>query len=144
MPFILSDTKDNIYNSINDNDTVRNLFGNPIIMSLIIIVLILCIFTIQIYNTDFDDITFIKQSKVIIYTYIVVLISVIINNSIILHDCKKLIKTDKNNLYTNLEQPSDLNIISSNKIGNSELNIDSIYNLDLPSVGKLDVQQFLN
>ena len=142
MPFILSDAKKNISNSINDNSTIRQLFGNPIILSLIIIILIVCIFTIQIYNLGFDDITLVKQSKLVIYTYIIILISIIINNSIILSDCKKIIQIDKNNLYTNLESPSDINIITNNKvIGNGELNID---NLDLPTIGKLDIDHFLN
>jgi len=147
MPFILSDTKNNIYNSINDNNTIRSLFGNPIIISLIIIILILCIFTIQIYNVNYDDINFIKQSKLIIYTYLIILISIVINNSIILYDCKKLIQNDKNELYTNLKNPDgdEINIISSNIVtGNGELNNNNISNLDLPMVGKLDVEHFLN
>lgn len=140
MPIILSDTKKNLSNSINNNNTIRSIFGNPIILSLIIIIIILCIFTIQIYNTS-DEVTVGKQSKLIIYSYIVILISIIMNNSIILYDCNKELQKDNNNLFDSIPTPEEIKIIPSNITGSGVQKTES---LNLPEIEKLDIDEFLN
>jgi hypothetical protein len=137
MSIVTSDVKKNINNYFNNNDTVKLLFGNPVILSLIIILLILFIFSIQVYNNS-DPYTYTKQSKIIIYTYIIIFVCIIINNSILLNDFNNLSKLGGYDKFISLPNDNP-NFISSNSINTNEIN-----NLNLQDIGKLDVDTFLN
>ena len=135
MPIVISDSKQRIYNSINDNKHIRVIFGNPLVMSIVVVLVIVCIFIIQLYGNKFENIGYVKKSKIAIYAYIVILVSIFINNSIILYDCNKNKDYEQTKIYTNLENPSNPNIISSNNIMGS-----GIFN----NTDKLDINEFLN
>ncbi len=130
MVIITADVKKNVSNSINEIHLIRLLFGNPLILALIIILIILFIFTILFYKIDCNDITYMKQSKMIIYSYIILLISIFINNSILIYDYNKINEINNLNKFNNLPNNiNNANIISSN-----------INKLDEP----LDIEHFLS
>jgi len=133
MAIILSDAKTNIYKSINESNTIRSLFGNPLVLSLIIVLLVLCIFTVQIYSVGYDNLCFIKQTKIIIYIYIISLICLCINNSIILYDCNKAKKLGRNEIFTGFGEIQNPTIISSsgNNIGSGVMSLQPIDKLDV-------------
>ena len=133
MPLNISDTKKSIFDKINEIPILKTISSNPLVLSIILVIVIFLIYYVQTHDVE-GDISITKKAKILIYSYLTCLVILFINNNTILYEYRS--DNQQDDIFTNMNSSDAPEIIQSN-----------IYNgggtLDLHDINKLDIDDFL-